>query len=124
MRVEDFVSALRAEHIDVLVSYYARTFSERPVEEMRDLGMRELADFWKSVDEPSRAVLAKFIRLGSQNTMASVLAVLDNTSSQFVEQFSLVARAPDGKATALSQDLLDTFWAQEGTEGHVNRRAT
>jgi hypothetical protein len=121
MRVEEFVAALRARHIDRLLDVSSRAFAERPLSGMRDAGFRELARYWKSVDEPTQRLLAEFIRLGSQNTMASLLAALDNTSSEFAEKFRLVATAPNGDTTELSSGLLDTFWEQEEAEGHVNR---
>jgi hypothetical protein len=124
MQVEDFVAALRAQHVDALVDHYVRAFSASPARKVTDAGMRELREFWASSDDATRAVLAKFIRLGSQNTLSSVLAVLDNTSSQFAEKFLLTAKSPDGGTAQLSEDLLDTFWAQEEAAGHVNRRAT
>src|SRR5438105_11693307 len=111
MNVEEFVAALRARHVDGLVGAYAHSFNERPLAGMRDASFRELAQHWKSVDAPTQRLLTRFIRLGSQNTLACVLAVLDNTSSEFAEEMSLLATAPDGEVTKLSSDLLDTFWA-------------
>jgi hypothetical protein len=122
MNVEDFVATVRAEHVDALVRVYEQMFTETPLIRVTDGGMRELTEYWQSTDSPTRAILASFLRLGSQASVASLLAVLDNTSSVFTEEFSLLAKSSDGVVSNLSEDLLDTFWAQEEAAGHVNRK--
>lgn len=122
MKADEFVAALRSEAVDGLMEMYAQMFSNTPIENVTDAGFQELIAFWLFVDEPTRGILKKFIRLGSQNTLSSVLAVLDNTSSQFAEAFSLTAKSSDGRITDLSKDLLDEFWSQEETAGNANQR--
>lgn len=87
---------------------------------MKDADFRVLARFWQSCDETSRSLLRRLMRLASQNTLTSVLAVLDNTSSEFEERFALAATSPDGKVVDLSEALLDTFWEQEEADGRVS----
>ena len=122
MRIEDFVATLRAECMDALVAYYITLFSETPSDQHSDDDMHRLGRFWNSADPETRAMIGGFMRLSSQNTLASVLAVLDNTSSPFQEAFHLVSTSSSGVETELSQDLLDEFWAQEEVDGRVNRR--
>lgn len=120
MSPDQFVSYLRAEHLDGLVEGYCRMFDETPLESFTDGSMRELARFWKSGDDATRGLLAKFIRLGSQNTMASVLSVLDNTASAHQGHFSLTIESRAGEVSVLSEDLLEWFWQQE--EGSEDQR--
>ena len=122
MKVEEFVATVRAEHVDAVARMYEQMFTATPLTRVTDGGMLELAEYWQSTDNPTRAILSSFLRLGSQASVASLLAVLDNTSSVFAEKFSLLAKSSDGVISNLSEDLLDTFWAQEEEAGHVNRR--
>jgi hypothetical protein len=122
MNVQDFVAALRERHIDDLLEGYADILDGGSPESMKDADFRELAQFWQSCDETSRPLLRRLMRLASQNTLASVLAVLDNTSSEFEERFALAATSPEGEVVDLSEDLLDTFWEQEEADGQVNAR--
>ncbi len=124
MDAEQFVAAMRSEHIDQLVSSYAQSLTDTSLERVTDQGMRELFGFWKAADEATRGILIKFMRLASQNTLASVFSVLDNVSSQFSEDFTLMAKSSAGEESRLSGDLLDTFWAQEEDAGHVTAGAT
>jgi hypothetical protein len=122
MLLPEFVALLRSEYVDGIGNVYAEMFS-RPLGQFTDLDMLEMARFWQAANPDTQRMLSKFMRLGSQASVASVLAVLDNTSSDFPETFSLEAHASEGTITHLSEDLLDTFWAQEEEAGHVNRRA-
>lgn len=120
MNVQDFVSELRKQQVDGLVDNYARLLG-LPPEKMKDPEFRELAQFWQSFDEPSRVFLRRLMRLASQNTLASILGVLDNTSSDLQYRFALSATTSSGIVEDLSEDLLNTFWAQEEAAGKVNR---
>jgi len=103
---------------------YREMFSHS-LERFKDPAMLEMARFWQSTDSETRAMLARFMRLGSEASVASLLAVLDNTSADFEEQFLLTARDPDGSVTELRHDLLDTFWAHaEEDARNKPRRAT
>lgn len=120
LTVQDFVAALRERHVDGLVDGYAEILESQSPEGMKDADFRALARYWQSCDAPARALLRRLMRLASQNTLASVLAVLDNTDSDFDTHFSLVATSPAGESATLNVDLLETFWEQEEVAGQVN----
>lgn len=124
MNAEQFVAAMRREHIDQLISSYAQMFTDTSLESVTDQGMREIFEYWKAADETTRDMLIKLMRLASQNTLASVFSVLDNVSSQFSEDFTLLAKSSAGEESRMNGDLLDIFWAQEEEAGHVNASAT
>ena len=61
------------------------------------------------------------MRLGSQNTAAKILALMDEDFGIGDHELTLSARGPDGTKEGLSRDLLNSFWAQEQSAGRVNR---
>lgn len=124
MAPEEFVSTLRKECIENLVAEYTRIFERHTAASMSDPGMRKLAEHWQAVDGSSRRILVEFIRLGSQNTLASVLSALDNVSADFPGRFSLTHQVQKGDEMRLNDNLLDIFWDQEEEAGKVNGEAT
>lgn len=113
---EEFVKTIREEFINSLVEEYSNSFSEIEASECKDLSMRPLIELWHASDKNTRDILKMFIRLGSQNSLSSLLSSLDNVSGVFSEEFSLtVDNGPN-----INGDLLDIFWEQEEISGHVN----
>lgn len=110
MKADDFTRQVRTRYVDGTEEIYREMFS-RPLERFTDAAMLEMASFWQSSDAKTRTFLMKYLRLGSEASIARLLAVLDNTSSDFEEQFLLTARGRDGTVADLKYDLLDTFWA-------------
>jgi hypothetical protein len=123
MQPSEFVALLRSQYVDGIQRVYGEMFAQ-PLERFSDDDMLEMARFWQGANPEVQSMLAKFMRLGSQASVASILAVLDNTASDFNAEFSLTAQSPDGTRTELSQDLLDTFWEQEQGAGRVGHKAT
>lgn len=122
MNSEKFVSYVRRECVDSLVDRYVKMFTELALDQFTDAGMRFLAASWKAADPDERDAIQRFIRLGSQNTAATLLALLDNASGGLDTEVSLLAHNADGTSVDLGQDLLDTFWAQEERDRQVNRK--
>ena len=116
MNPEEFVKTIREEFINSLVEEYSNSFSEIEASECKDLSMRPLIELWHASDKNTRDILKMFIRLGTQNSLSSLLSSLDNVSGVFSEEFSLtVDNGPN-----INGDLLDIFWEQEEISGHVN----
>jgi len=61
-----------------------------------DPGMRELAEMWKAASPEVQSKLKNFIRLGSQNTAAMILAMLDEDNGHAELNLPLLARQSDG----------------------------
>ncbi len=96
-------------------------FTNMAITSATDPGMRELAQVWKSASPELQTTLRSYIRLGSQNTAAMILAMLDEDLGHTELSLPLLARQPDGSLRSVSQDLLSHFWAQEEDAGRVNQ---
>ncbi|MCC2614675.1 hypothetical protein LJ739_00285 [Aestuariibacter halophilus] len=104
MSTEEYINKIRNESIESLCEEYANMFESCDLEDFSDSGMKGLASYWKNSSEVEKKLLKEFIRLGAQNSTASVLASID---SEFDE--SILS----------SGDLLDEFWNQEEDAGNV-----
>ncbi len=121
MNTTDFVSVVRSSCVDELVDSYAQLFSETPIEKFADADMCELASAWRAASPELRQNMKAFMRLGSQNTAAKILALMDEDFGIGDHELTLSARGSDGTKEGLSRDLLNSFWAQEQSAGRVNR---
>ncbi len=122
MNTEEFVSLVRAQCVDELVDGYAEMFNTMEITRATDPGMRELAELWKVASPELQTKLKQFIRLGSQNTAARVLALLDEDLGHAKLNLPLMAIQSDGSLRSVSQDLLSHFWSQEEDAGRVNQQ--
>jgi hypothetical protein len=106
MTAEKYINKIRKECVEDLCEDYVKMFESYELEDFSDLGMKNLATYWKSASDVEKQVLKEFIRLGAQNSTASVLSSIDN----------------DFDASILSSgDLLDEFWNQEEDAGNINK---
>jgi hypothetical protein len=121
MNTEDLVTHVRQHCVDQLVDGYAEMFTSMTITNATDPGVRELAEAWKSASPELQSTMKGFIRLGSQNTAATVLALLDEDVGHAELNLPLMARQPDGTLRNVSRDLLSHFWSQEENAGRVNQ---
>jgi hypothetical protein len=121
MNTEEFASLVRGQCVDELVDVYAEMLSTMAITRATDPGMRELAELWKAASPEMQAKLKQFIRLGSQNTAAKVLALLDEDLGHPELNLPLMAIQSDGSLRSVSRDLLSHFWSQEEDAGRVNQ---
>ncbi len=121
MNTEEFVFLVRSKCVDELVDGYAEMFNTMAITRATDPGMRELAELWKVASPELQTKLKQFIRLGSQNTAARVLALLDEDLGYAKLNLPLMAIQSDGSLRSVSQDLLSHFWSQEEDAGRVNQ---
>ena len=121
MKPENFVRVIRTEIIDDLVENYANIFSNTKIEKCSDISMKKIIEFWQGSDDSTKEILKSLIRLGSQNSVANLLGVIDNVSfiGDFTESYQLVVNNENNEMI-ISGDLLDIFWEQEENEGNVN----
>ncbi|MEZ9820521.1 hypothetical protein AB4238_07840 [Shewanella sp. 10N.286.45.A1] len=123
MNPDKFISGVRDECINELVSDYAKEFSKVDIEKCSDNSIKPLLQYWKEADNETRKVLSEFIRLGAQNGVSSLLSIISSGghfNSEFKE-FELSSINGDSK-TEFSEDLLDVFWEQEELSGNVNAK--
>mgnify|MGYP000585216759 CR=1 FL=1 len=122
MEIESFVREIRKEYIDDLTEGYANVLDTTDISKYSDKKMLALASLWLSSSNEAREVLKQFIRLGAQNSIASLFGLIDNVSSieGFDGDLSLVGEYSNGIKQELGGDLLDTFWEQEELDGEVN----
>ena len=106
MSTEKYINKIRNDCIESLSEEYAKMFKSCNLEDFSDSGMKGLASYWKNSSEVDKKVLKEFIRLGAQNSTASVLASIDNEFDESILS---------------SGDLLDEFWNQEEDAGNVNK---
>lgn len=78
--------------------------------------MKPLLEIWHASDSDTKDILKMFIRLGAQNSISSMLSLLDNVSGTFDEDFNLQVEG----GNSINGDLLDIFWEQEEISGNVN----
>ncbi len=118
MNPEDLIKLIRTEMIENLSNDYASMFSADESNKFTDSEMKSMHELWQSCNEESRVLLTKFIRLGAQNGISSLLGHIDNISSTCDQEIQLQLTDQDGNV--LSGDLLDIFWGQEEDSGNVN----
>ncbi|MBA6392440.1 hypothetical protein H4J38_16880 [Colwellia sp. BRX10-3] len=123
MNPNKFISTVRDECINDLVSGYEETFSKTDIKECSDSSMKPLIQYWKQADNPTRKVLSDFIRLGAQNGVSSLISIISSGGhfdGEFKE-FELSSIDENSKAE-FGEDLLDVFWEQEEISGNVNTK--
>lgn len=121
MKPENFVRVIRTEIVDDLVDNYAKNFSNTELENCSDISMKKIIEFWQDSNDSTKEILKSLIRLGSQNSVANLLGVIDNVSfiGEFTESYKLVVNSENNEMI-ISGDLLDIFWEQEESEEKVN----
>ncbi|AIY66583.1 hypothetical protein [Pseudoalteromonas piratica] len=121
MNPEKFISGVRGDCINELVSDYGKEFSKIDIEKCSDKSIKPLLEYWQQADDETRKVLSEFIRLGAQNGVSSLLSIISSGghfNGEFKE-FELSSISGNSK-TEFSEDLLDIFWEQEEISGNVN----
>lgn len=122
MNTAEFVAQVRASCVDALVERYAEMFREMDVTRFTDPDMQQLRNAWQAASPSVQAAFKGFLHLGSQNTAASILALMDESCGLAGVELSLVATLADGSTHSLSRDLLDSFWEQEESAGRIRRQ--
>jgi len=125
MLQQKLIKLIRSEMLDGLVNEYCDSFSSVDVHTVDDKEFAELVKFWRSCDDQQKGFIRSLMRFSSQNSLASLLALIDNSSFCYeaknelgVNEFKLNAETSQG-GVSLEQDLTDVFWEQEQEDGHV-----
>jgi hypothetical protein len=118
---EKFISSVRDECINELVSDYSKEFSKVDIAKCSDKSIKPLLEYWKQADDETRKVLSEFIRLGAQNGVSSILSII-SSGGHFDGEFKEfeLSSINGNSRTEFSEDLLDVFWEQEEMSGNVN----
>jgi hypothetical protein len=125
MLQQKLIKLIRSEMLDGLVNEYCDSFSSVDLHTVDDKEFAELVKFWRSCDDQQKGFIRSLMRFSSQNSLASLLALIDNSSFCYeaknelgVNEFKLNAETSQG-GVSLEQDLTDVFWEQEQEDGHV-----
>ena len=117
------VKFIRTEVIDKLVASYCKSFSETELSNITDNDYKNAVQFWRNCDEAQRKNIRYLMRFSSQNSISSMLALIDNSSFCYetkneigLQDFVLTTRSIDGEII-LSEDLVNEFWIQEEEGG-------
>jgi hypothetical protein len=118
-----FISTVRDECINDLVSGYQDMFSETDIKECSDSSMKPLIQYWKQADNQTRKLLSDFIRLGAQNGVLSLISII-SSGGHFDGEFNEfeLSSINENSKTEFGEDLLDVFWEQEEISGNVNTK--
>lgn len=124
MLQQKLISLIRSEMLDGLVNEYCDSFSNVDMNNADD-DFVELVNFWRSCDDKQKNSIRALMRFSSQNSLASLLALIDNSSFCYeasselgIQEFKLNAETNQGEVS-LEQDLTDIFWEQEQEGGYV-----
>jgi hypothetical protein len=122
MHLEKLIRFIRTEMIDNLVNDYCDAFDEISPIDASDEEYRNALEFWSNCDEKQKESIRFLMLFASQNSTASVLSLIDNSSFCYeaknelgLTDFSLEAKS-EGKVVDLSVDLVNEFWLQEENE--------
>lgn len=125
MLEEKLISLIRTEMLDALVNEYCDSFSNVACNKVQDNSYLEIIKFWRSCDDKQQNTIRSIMRFSSQNSLGSLLALIDNSSFCYeaskelgIEEFKLTAETNQGEIP-IKQDLSDIFWEQEQENGYV-----
>jgi hypothetical protein len=125
MLQQKLITLIRSEMLDGLVNEYCGSFSNVDINNADDNNFVELVTFWRSCDDKQKKSIRSLMRFSSQNSLASLLALIDNSSfcceasnELGIQEFKLNAETNQGEVS-LEQDLTDIFWEQEREGGYV-----
>lgn len=125
MLQQKLITLIRNEMLDGLVNDCCDSFSNVEIDIVTDKKFVELVNFWRDCDEKQKEFIRSLMRFSSQNSLASLLALIDNSSFCYeannelgIKEFKLSAITSKGEVS-LEQDLTDIFWEQEEEGGHV-----
>ena len=125
MLQQKLITLIRSEILDGLVNEHCDSFSNVDINNADDNNFVELVTFWRSCDDKQKKSIRSLMRFSSQNSLASLLALIDNSSFCYeasnelgIQEFKLNAETNQGEVS-LEQDLTDIFWEQEREGGYV-----
>ncbi len=125
MLQQKLISLIRSEMLDGLVNEYCDSFSNADITNTKDNSYLEIINFWRSCNDKQQNTIRSLMRFTSQNSLGSLLALIDNSSFCYeaneelgIQEFKLKAETNQGEIP-IEQDLSDTFWEQELEDGYI-----